>query len=280
VPTIPSPPRGVTATLALVVVLAVSAVAPGSWLAGGVGCAAGAVAHAGLVVDFGTVTNVAGAPSPAVQSSCLALTGSNELGSDLLKAAGHTMRWQGGLLCAIDGYPATGCGVGTSKGYQYWSYWHGGSGGWTYSSVGPTSYRASSGTVDGWRFVEGADSDSEGRPRTAPAGPCPPPPAATTPPPGATPTTPATTLRPSAPTTTVGSVTTSSTVPSPSAPDADRPSDAGATTTTTTKASREVAVGPTHHDEGNSPAGALGAAAAIGLLALSALLITRHRSLG
>ncbi len=169
-------------TLALVVVLGVSALAPASWFSSvGIGaCASAASGHAGLVVDFGAVTNVAGAPTPTVQSSCLAVSSSSETGSDLLRAAGHSMRWQGGLLCAIDGYPATGCGVRTATGYQYWSYWHGGSS-WTYSSVGPSSYRVSAGGVDGWHFVEGADSASEGTPRAVAAGPCPAPTPTTTP---------------------------------------------------------------------------------------------------
>lgn len=86
------------------------------------------------------------------------------------------LRWSGGLLCAIESYPgAPACGSTSPTGYQYWSYWHGGPGTstWTYSTVGPAGYRLNAGDVDAWRFVEGADSASEGSPRFASTGPCP-----------------------------------------------------------------------------------------------------------
>jgi hypothetical protein len=289
--------RAVVATLALVVVLVVSAFGSGSWAAriGGAACASAAGAHAGLVVDFGTVTSVAGAPSSSVEATCLPVTGSDELGSDLLAAAGHTLRWQGGLLCAIDGYPATGCGVGTSKGYQYWSYWHGGST-WTYSSVGPSSYRISDGSVEGWRFVEGSDSSNEGTPRMAPAGPCPPP-AVVAPPPsrvlGASPGSGAGSTGSSGPVST-GSSGPGSTIAG--SPTGSAPTGSPTTATTATPGSsveagsvgasgsrrRSVALGvdPPHPDDSDSPAGAVGAVGAMVALALAAVVITRHRAVG
>lgn len=36
--------------------------------------------------------------------------------------------------------------------YAYWSYWHGDDGEWTYSRVGPASYTADAGDVEGWSF--------------------------------------------------------------------------------------------------------------------------------
>lgn len=63
-----------------------------------------------------------------------------------------------GLLCSIDGIPNSGCGVGVSGGYIYWSYWHGDSGGWAYASTGAsqTVHSCNEGgqdcDVEGWRF--------------------------------------------------------------------------------------------------------------------------------
>ena len=60
-----------------------------------------------------------------------------------------------GLLCAIDGAPvAPACGTVGPNGYEYWSYWTGGSS-WTYSAVGPASHSMQDGTVEGWHFLAG-----------------------------------------------------------------------------------------------------------------------------
>jgi hypothetical protein len=60
-----------------------------------------------------------------------------------------------GLLCAIDGVPlAPACGNLGPNGYEYWSYWIGGST-WTYAPVGPASRSMQDGTVEGWRFLPG-----------------------------------------------------------------------------------------------------------------------------
>ena len=62
-----------------------------------------------------------------------------------------------GLLCSIAGRPATGCGVRTAAGYQYWAYFHGSASGWTYAADGPGTHLASPDSAEGWRF-EGAGS--------------------------------------------------------------------------------------------------------------------------
>jgi hypothetical protein len=60
-----------------------------------------------------------------------------------------------GLLCAIDGKPvAPACGSPSSGGFDYWSYWIGGTS-WTYATVGPASRAMLDSTVEGWRFVSG-----------------------------------------------------------------------------------------------------------------------------
>jgi hypothetical protein len=57
-----------------------------------------------------------------------------------------------GLLCAIDGQPASGCGSEHDGKYSYWSYWHGTGGAWSYASIGPASSRVDADVVEGWRW--------------------------------------------------------------------------------------------------------------------------------
>ena len=65
-----------------------------------------------------------------------------------------------GLLCAIGGLPAApACGESGPSGPEYWSYWApNGSGGWSYSTVGPASRSMQEGSVEGWRWVPGGTS--------------------------------------------------------------------------------------------------------------------------
>ena len=107
-----------------------------------------------------------------------------------------------GLLCAIDGYPATGCGQQNGTHYAYWAYFHGGAS-WTYASVGPASWSIVAGDVEGWRFEpDGSATPADPPPRSASDAPtlCPassPPTTTTTTPSGTTPSTaPATTVAP------------------------------------------------------------------------------------
>ncbi len=135
-------------------------------------CAAADGVHAGLVVDFGDVD--AGSPRPADTADCVADPGANgatllarRFGKDRIRISST------GLICAIDGYPAEGCGDHLPNGkYRYWSYWKGGSS-WTYSQVGPAGRAISDGSVDGWHFVDGSAGPSDGAPgNSPPSGPC------------------------------------------------------------------------------------------------------------
>jgi len=104
-----------------------------------------------------------------------------------------------GLLCGIDGYPATGCGQQSGSRYAYWAYFHGGST-WTYASVGPASWTVAAGDVEGWRYEpEGSATPADPPPRSPSdvSALCPAsvPPTTTTTPTGPAPTTvPSTTL--------------------------------------------------------------------------------------
>jgi hypothetical protein len=124
---------------------------------------------AAIIVDFGDVTGQ-GDPPGGVVSRCVPVT-SGLTGAQALKDAGFTLRFQGGLLCGINGYPANGCGEKTgARKYLYWAYWRadGDTSGWQYSSIGPASARMADGDIDGWRFVEGSGSPNDPQPGAAP----------------------------------------------------------------------------------------------------------------
>ena len=119
-----------------------------------------------IVVDFG-------GPGDKVLVSCLA-THSGDTGAQLLQQQASQLGYalprynESGLLCAIDGYPANGCGQQVGNQYAYWSYWHGGRS-WQYANVGPGQWVVLKGDVEGWRFQPGGGaSPSDPPPRAAP----------------------------------------------------------------------------------------------------------------
>lgn len=68
-----------------------------------------------------------------------------------------------GLLCAIDSKPvAPACGQSGPNGYEYWTYWVGGTASWTFATVGPASRQMQDGTVEGWRFIPGGSVAAPG----------------------------------------------------------------------------------------------------------------------
>jgi hypothetical protein len=267
---------------ALVVGLAAAASAsPGAFWSPltATGCAVASSPHAGLVVDFGTVTDAGTAPHPTPQTACVSFGGA-ETGSQLLLDAGHALSFdpRSGLLCRIDGYPSGGCDLKT-----YWSYWHGGSK-WTYSSVGPDTYRVPADGVEGWRFVSTASP-----PRSRAAGPCPR-------------STPTTTTR-SAPSTTApatggsdavshaatgstvalrgwtGSSTTQPSGPHTSATAGSGELVAGEGSSDTTGSTRALAAPAQPHRPGSgSPVGAIAVGLLVVALGVGAFVVTRMRS--
>ena len=121
-----------------------------------------------VVVDFG------GAAGP-VLVDCLAVPDGSS-GTDVLAARAALLdkaspRYaSSGLLCAIDGYPKTGCGVQTGTHFAYWAYFHGGPS-WTYANSGPASETVQPGDVEGWRFEpDGSATPQDPAPR-APSSP-------------------------------------------------------------------------------------------------------------
>jgi hypothetical protein len=112
---------------------------------------------------------------------------------------------ESGLLCAIDGYPATGCGQAVGDHYAYWAYYHGGSS-WTYANVGPAEWQVFSGDVEGWRFQPDGSATPADPPPRAPSD-------ASTLCPSSVTTTTTTTVASGAPTTTAAPTTPVSTTP-------------------------------------------------------------------
>lgn len=191
-------------------------------------CAAGQI-RVSVVVDFGDLPN-----PPPLSTACVSAEDGNT-GAAVLAARAKQLGTPAprfntsGLLCAIDGLPATGCGERTADGYRYWSYWQGTPSGWSYANVGPAERRVRATQTEGWHFVEGAGLPSDPPPR-GPADPtatCRPAPAATTSPP---PSSPAATVAPGSPA-----------QPAPGAsPVASVPGAVAATTTTTALAAAAV----------------------------------------
>jgi hypothetical protein len=128
-------------------------------------CAASEV-HIAVVVDTGTGSSVSAVcvPAGARDNGAVVLaTRAAMLGTPAPRYA------TSGLLCAIDGFPATGCGEPQNGRYSYWSYWHGGGGAWSYANIGPATSRVDPGVVEGWRWEQNASaSPADPPPRVAP----------------------------------------------------------------------------------------------------------------
>ena len=155
------PRRAGTALLLLVAPFA--GLADAAVLAGPACAAAPAdVVVVAVVIDFGDGVSVACVP---VRDSS---TGADVLAARARQLGTPPPRYESsGLLCGIDGRPATGCGTHTDTRYAYWAYFHGG-GSWAYASSGPGSWRVRSGSVEGWRFEpDGSGTPSDPPPRAS-----------------------------------------------------------------------------------------------------------------
>lgn len=150
---------------ALVACVAAAFVTPVGGRAISRACAASAV-HIAIIVDSGSGNSVSAWCVPA---------GAHDNGAMLLAERASMLgtpqpRYNAsGLLCAIDGFPAGGCGEPRNGHYAYWSYWRGEDGAWSYASVGPASTRVDPNVVEGWRWeAAGAASPADPPPRVAP----------------------------------------------------------------------------------------------------------------
>ena len=179
-----APVRAVGAVLvATVVTAACLVVSTGDVAAQGCGPAPAGLVAVAVVVD----------DDQRVSDRCVVVPDRTD-GYAVLRAAGHQLRIEAGFLCAIDGFPATGCANRPGFDGAYWRYFHATPGGeWTYSNVGGGGYRMPSRcAIEGWRWAESGGATMP--PRTAPPQmtcEAPPPTAAPTVPPPTTPPAPA-----------------------------------------------------------------------------------------
>lgn len=227
-----------------------------------------------VVVDYGTI---AGAPA-GPNTRCV------DVGEDgtAAEALHGRARYKGNFLCAIDGYPETGCGDEPPS--PYWSFWIWRTGGWVYSNEGVATFTVGDADGDGhpdplgFRYHE---VDKKSAPRATPSYPKP----ATTPPRTATPSpartggsVPGRTTQPAPRATASGAATTGPPASASGTPEASATGTATATTPApatsgTPSAAPDLAVGeiPRRADGGGFPVGAVaGGALAAGLLGAAA----------
>lgn len=122
-----------------------------------------------------------GALGGGTSSGCVPVADGAD-GLDVLRAGGHTLRFDdSGLVCAIDGRPATGCGEAAAGGYAFWSYWwRTDDGAWRYANRGPGAHDVppTGRQAEGWAWNDGSGAEQGSRPPLVPyAETCPPAPA-------------------------------------------------------------------------------------------------------
>jgi hypothetical protein len=165
----------------------IGALATPAPIAGALGrpCATGQTRVA-IIVDHGD----RGAPSAACVAAKNSDNGAGALATRAAMLGLPQPRFNAsGLVCAIDGIPADGCGDLHDGKYAYWAYFHGTNGSWSYSNVGPGGSRVSSAVVEGWRWQPaGTGLPNDPPPRAAAStATCAPPPPPSPPPPTAAP---------------------------------------------------------------------------------------------
>jgi hypothetical protein len=234
-----------------------------------------------VVVDFGTEP---GAPAPG--SVCVPVEDRSN-GAAVLQARARQLgtpapRFDGsGFLCAIDGWPESGCGERTADGYRYWSYWQGTTDGWRYSQVGPTATRAKEPVVEGWRFLDGkgtgTDTDDPPRGSARATDTCAAAPAVTTTAPGTRATPSTTTPGTRATTTTITPALAAPTTPTTVSPTTAPPTSSTSRSATSGGAESRLAASERDDDSGGFPLGLVVGLAAIVLIGAGAALQTRRR---
>ena len=120
-----------------------------------------------VVVDYGTVDGYApGAPN----TRCVNV----DHGGTAAQALDGRARYKGNFLCAIDGYPESGCGDEPPS--PYWSIWYWSGGRWVYSQEGVATLQVADRDRDGHPDAFGFryhEVDRRQPPRLAPSYPKP-----------------------------------------------------------------------------------------------------------
>ncbi|MEP6814325.1 MAG: hypothetical protein ABI873_02100 [Marmoricola sp.] len=126
--------------------------------------ATGGTAQAAACSGSTGVTVVVQFPDGHTQTGCA--PGDPSSGTSALTSAGfsYTLVTGQAFVCQINSAPESTC-ARIPPANAYWAYFHAKRGGsWSYSSTGATSYDPAPGSVEGWRFGNGA------KPSTAPPG--------------------------------------------------------------------------------------------------------------
>jgi cytoskeletal protein RodZ len=122
--------------------------------------ATGGTAQAAACSGTSGVTVVVQFTSSTV-TSCA--PGNPSTGTQALTSAGFSVTYVNGqaFVCKINGQPSNQTCGRTPPADAYWAYFHGKRGGsWTYSSTGASTYDPAPGSVEGWRFGDGAKPSS------------------------------------------------------------------------------------------------------------------------
>ena len=75
-----------------------------------------------------------------------------------------------GLLCGLDGFPATACPVNNGGSFAFWAYFNGSGGAWSFGHDNPFVRRMVDGEIMGWRYTTGSTEGDAPAPRIAPSG--------------------------------------------------------------------------------------------------------------
>jgi hypothetical protein len=172
--------RGFASRIVVVVALLAGvsvAVAPDSSLPASVravfgSCAeaAGGTVNVAIAVDPGVLPGAPRGPETLCVTVPDGATGADVLVERARLLGRPAPRWApSGLMCAIDGYPANGCGERVDGAYLYWSYHLGDEGSWSYARTGPAMRRATPARMEGWHFIAGANSPADPPPRVSPS---------------------------------------------------------------------------------------------------------------
>ncbi|MDQ1713388.1 MAG: hypothetical protein QOE45_2838 [Frankiaceae bacterium] len=126
-----------------------------------------------VVVDYGTAAKAPAGPHVHCTRSAVGDTGAEVLAQRHNEVdATHSStqpRYNGNFLCAIDGYPESGCGDHGTE--PYWSVWLWQRGAWVYSQRGVDSYTTEDADRDGCQDPLGfryTPFESKERPRATP----------------------------------------------------------------------------------------------------------------
>jgi hypothetical protein len=134
-------------------------------------CASEPGPHAALVIDTGA----------RELELCVRLSGASVSGLELIRLAAqqhgldYALGFGGQAVCRLGGVGPSG-GDCFADYPNFWGFWRGGPGGWSWSATGPGSSSVADGGMQGWSWGSGDSGATHPPPATAIDDVCPPPP--------------------------------------------------------------------------------------------------------